>query len=315
MYIPTTRATAMNSTPEKPQGLSAAEVADRAARGLVNRVHRSALAEYLAIVRRNLFTIFNALVAPAALLLFLLGGPDNLRDAITVSGMIVANTLLGLAQEIRAKWHLDHLAILADTKVRVLRDEVETVVPTGDVVQGDCVLVAAGESIVADGPLLVAHFLEVDEALLTGESDSVHRRAGETVLSGSFCVAGEGWYRAERIGEEAFAQRTAAEARAYRRSTSPKCKRRSIESWRFALYAAPRVRGLVCALADRRGWFIPEARSWLHFPNAALLRMIAATITSLVPQGLVLMATLAFTLGRHAVGSGRGGDRATAQRR
>ena len=211
----------METPPETPRGLTNAEAAECAARGLVNRVHHSAFLEYTAIVARNLFTVFNFLVGPAVLALFLLGGAENWRDAFTISGMIIANTLLGLAQEIRAKWHLDHLAILAETKARVLREGVVCTLPAGEVVQDDCVCVAAGEPIVADGPVLTAHFLEVDEALLTGEADPVPRRSGDTVLSGSFCVAGDGCYRAEKVGAEAFAQCTSLEARAYRHTTSP----------------------------------------------------------------------------------------------
>src|SRR5438552_2405793 len=122
----------METLPETVRGLTAAEAADRAARGLVNRVRRSPLAEYLVIVSRNLFTLFNALVAPAALALFLLGGAENWRDAVTISGMILVNTLLGLGQEIRAKWHLDRLAILGETKARVVRDGKVSVLAAGD---------------------------------------------------------------------------------------------------------------------------------------------------------------------------------------
>jgi cation-transporting ATPase E len=201
-----------------PRGLSAAEVADRVARGQVNRPPRSGWAEYRAIVSRNLFTLFNALVVPAALALFLLG---DLRGAWAVSGMAVINTLIGLAQEVRAKRHLDKLAILAETRARVLRDGQALTVPAGDVVLDDHVLLAAGEPVVADGAVVEARFLEVDEALLTGESDPVPRRPGDRLLSGSFCVAGEGAYRATHVGAEAFAHQTSAEARRYRFTASP----------------------------------------------------------------------------------------------
>jgi cation-transporting ATPase E len=276
---------------QSPPGLTAAEAAARAARGLTNRVRRSPVREYADIVGRNLFTVFNALVAPAALALFLLGGSENLKDALAISGMIVVNTLLGLAQEIRAKWHLDHLAILAETTARVLRDGAAVEVHAGDVVQGDCVLVSAGESIVADGEVLEAHFLEVDEALLTGESDPVPRRPGESVLSGSFCVAGEGCYRADRVGAEAFAQRTTAEARAYRHTTSP-LQTAINRIVHVCTYTAVALVLLYVLLELVRG--TPFASL---FREEDLMRRIAATITSMVPQGLVLMATLAFTLG------------------
>ena len=180
-----------NETPLS--GLTADEVAQRVARGDINRVARSRAAN-LAIVVRNLFTLFNALVAPAAVALFLL---REFGDAIAVSGMALTNLVLGLVQEIRAKRHLDRLTLLAETRVRVRREGQVQVVPSGDVVRDDLLLLSAGDTVVADGPVLESRFLEVDEALLTGESDPVPRRSGEPLLSGSFCVAGEGSYRAE----------------------------------------------------------------------------------------------------------------------
>src|SRR5438105_109688 len=170
------------------RGLSAAEVADRVARGQVNRAPRSDLAEYRAIVARNVLTLFNVLVAPAAVALFLL---HDYKAAWAVSALAVINTLIGLAQEVRAKWHLDTLAVLAETKARVRRDGSEQTIPAGDVVRDDVLLLTAGEPVVADGVVLRDRFLEVDEALLTGESDPVPRH-GDRLLSGSFCVAGDG---------------------------------------------------------------------------------------------------------------------------
>jgi cation-transporting ATPase E len=279
------------STPPTPlQGLTAAETAERAARGQVNRVRRSDRAEYADIVRRNVLTLFNALVVPAALALFAL---REYRGAVAVSGMALTNMVLGLWQEVRAKRHLDRLALLAETKARVLRDGAAKEVPSGDVVLGDVLLLAAGDSVVADGPVLEARFLEVDEALLTGESDPVPRKAGEQLLSGSFCVAGEGAYRADRVGADAFAHRTAAEARAYAYAASP--LQAAIDRLiRVLTYTAVALCAGYVVLYFVRG-----------FGTDDLVQMVAATVTSMVPQGLVLMATLAFTLG--AVRMGRRG--------
>jgi len=263
-------------------GLTAAEVAERIARGDVNRVPRSDHAEYLAIGVRNLFTLFNALVAPAAAALFLLG---EYGDALAVSGMALTNLLLGLVQEVRAKRYLDRLTLLKETLVRVRRDGQIQEIRSGDVVREDVVLLSAGDTVVADGTVLEARFLEVDEALLTGESDPAPRRPGEQLLSGSFCVAGEGSYRAERIGAEAFAARTAAEARSYRYKASP--MQHSINRLLIVLTAA----ALVLCLSY--GVFF----GWGGVSQTDLWKMIAATITSMVPQGLVVMATFAFVLG------------------
>jgi cation-transporting ATPase E len=271
------------SPPLPLTGLSPAEVAERIARGLVNRVRRSDRAEYVDIVRRNVLTLFNALVVPAAIALFLLRDP---RAAVAVSGMALANTFLGLFQEVRAKRHLDKLTLLAETRARVKRDGQVVEVPSGDVVLGDLILLAAGDSVVADGEVLEARFLEVDEALLTGESDPVVRKPGDNLLSGSFCVAGEGVYRADKVGAAAFAQRTASEARSYRYTASPLQDSLNRLIRILTAIAITLCAGYV-ALYYLRG----------NFSADELVRMIAATITLMVPQGLVLMSTLAFILG------------------
>jgi cation-transporting ATPase E len=266
----------------RESGLTSAEVEARVARGEVNRVRRSDRADYLDIAARNLLTLFNALVLPAAVALFFL---DEYRGAAAVSGMAVTNTVLGLVQEIRAKWHLDRLALLAETRVRVLRDDAEVEIASGDVVRGDLVLLCGGDPVVADGELREARFLEVDEALLTGESDPVARHAGERVHSGSFAVAGEGRYVADGVGADSYAQRAALEARRYQRTVSP--LQQSIDR----LIRVLTVTAVVLCLVYVVLWRIRG------FPLTDLVQMIAATITSMVPQGLVLMTTLAFVLG------------------
>jgi cation-transporting ATPase E len=263
-------------------GLTAAEVAERTRRGLVNRTPSSAWRDYTRIVARNVFTLFNALVTPAAIALFAL---QKYQGALAVSGMAIVNTVIGLAQEIKAKIHLDKLAILVETRARVRRDGQDCEIPAGDVVLDDLVLLAAGDTIVADGTLIEAQYLEVDEALLTGESDPVRREPGQQVLSGSFCVAGQGSYRALRVGPQAFAQSTSTQARAYRYAPSPLT---GIINLLIQLLTYTAVGlcliYLVLFWADR-------------VLEAAMVQDMAATITSMVPQGLVLTATISFTLG------------------
>jgi cation-transporting ATPase E len=263
-------------------GLTSAQVAERVARGRVNRAPRSDLADYRAIVARNVLTLFNALVVPAAVALFFL---RDYKAAWSVSGMALVNTLIGLVQEIRAKWHLDKLAILAETKARALRDGREQLIPAGDVVADDVLLLAAGEPVVADGAVLEERFLEIDEALLTGESDPVPRRPGDRLLSGSFCVAGEGTYRADKVGGEGFAHQTSAQARRYSYTPSP--MQRTLDALIRVLTA---ITLALCALYVVL-YFVRG------FDTTDLARMVAATVTSMVPQGLVLMTTFAFTLG------------------
>jgi cation-transporting ATPase E len=263
-------------------GLTSAEVADLTRRGEVNRPPRSDLADYLQIARRNLVTLFNAMVVPAAVALFLL---HEFQGAVAVSGMMIINSAIGLAQEIRAKWHLDKLALLVEAKAKVFRDGKEQEIPAGAVVRGDTLLLSTGMAVVADGPVLESRFLEVDEALLTGESDPVRRKEGDNLLSGSFCVTGEGAYRADRVGAAAFANATTAQARRYHQASSPLTKviNTIIEVLSFTAIGLSLVYLLLYNVRD------------LHVNE--LVKMVAATITSMVPQGLVLTATISFTLG------------------
>jgi cation-transporting ATPase E len=288
-------------TDTKLHGLTSAEVAERVRRGQVNRTPRSDLREYAQIVARNLFTWFNAMVVPAAAALVAL---HEYQGGLAVSGMAVVNTVIGLVQEIRAKRHLDRLAILVESRARVVRDGQPRTVPAGEVVLDDCVLLAAGDTVVADGPVLEARFLEVDEALLTGESDPVRRQAGETLLSGSICVAGQGAYRADKVGGESFAQHTSAQARRYKLTHSPITKAidRIVQILSVVavvlclLYLTVYLLGGYDAIAAAEYPRLARTRP-LEAERRVFVRMVAATITSMVPQGLVLTATLAFTIG------------------
>jgi cation-transporting ATPase E len=199
--------------------------------------------------------------------------------------MAIVNSAIGLIQEIRAKWHLDRLALLVETRARVVRDGEVHTIPSGEVVRDDAVLLNAGEPVVADGSVLQARFLEVDEALLTGESDPVRRNEGENLLSGSFCVAGEGAYRAERVGAAAFAHATTAQARRYAYTASPLTH---VINVIIQVLSATAI--ALCLLYAVFYWL-----NELSTPE--FVKMIAATITSMVPQGLVLTATISFTLG------------------
>jgi cation-transporting P-type ATPase E len=264
------------------RGLTASEVAACVARGQVNRPPAAGWGDYRDIAVRNLATLYNLLIVPAALALFLL---DEYRSAWAVSALAAANTVIGFVQELRAKRHLDRLAILAETHVRVRRDGMDLTLPAGAVVQGDCVLLVPGEALVADGSVVAARFLEIDEALLTGESDPVPRGVGDRLLSGSYCVAGDGAYRVEQVGAASFANQTSLRARRYRFVSSPM---QQILNTLIRILTGITI--LLCLVYV--GLFFARG-----LPRTELWQMIAATVTSMIPQGLVLMTTLAFTLG------------------
>lgn len=274
-----------NSKPQNKRltqsGLTASEVAERVAAGRVNRRPAAGWTAYRALVIRNTATLFNALVAPAAAALFWL---EDYRGAFAVSAMAVCNSLIGLIQEVRAIHRLERLSVLAESNARVRREGQETAIPASDVVIDDLILLAAGDVVVADGTVVSADSLEIDEALLTGESDAVAKVAGDRLLSGSHCVAGAGVCKVDRVGRDAFVQQTSTEAQRYRFIQSP--MQRTLDSLVRALTATA---VLLCVFYLGIYWH-------RRFPPADLWQMIAATVTAMVPQGLLLMTTMAFSL-------------------
>ncbi len=272
---------AVDTTP-LPRGLTDAEVADRVERGLVNRAPGGTSRSIWAIVRANVFTRFNAILG-ALLAVILTIGP--IQDAL-FGIVLVTNTAIGIYQEWRAKRTLDQLSLLTAPAVTVARNGERREITLEDVVDGDVVELGQGTQIVADGEVLVADSLEVDESLLSGESVPEPKAPGDEVLSGSFVTAGQGWYRADRIGAESYANQLAAEAR------------------RFSLVRSELRQG-----TDR----ILKMVTWLMVPTAILLvasqlrtaensladsiRSSVAGVGSMVPEGLVLLTSVAFTAG------------------
>ncbi len=262
-------------------GLSSAEVSERVARGLVNDVPEAPTRTIGQIVRANVITRFNLLLG-SLLVVILLVGP--LQDAL-FGVVLVSNALVGIVQEIRAKRTLERLALINAPTTRVVRDGEPREVQLGEVVLDDVIQVGPGDQLVVDGEVLDSLGLEVDESLLTGESEPVAKTPGEEVLSGSFVAAGSGAYRATRVGRDAHAARLAERAR------------------RFTL-----VRSELRAGIDRIITFV----SWVLVPTAALLfatqltaghqdlrgglRGAVAGTVAMVPEGLVLLTSVTFAL-------------------
>jgi cation-transporting ATPase E len=268
-------------------GLTAPEVAERVRAGQVNRARSAAWSGYAAIASRHAFTLFNFVVIPTAVALFSYG---EWRAGVSVTITALANSLIGLFQEWRAKRQLDRLAILTARTAHVIRDGCTVEIPADDVVLDDLVLLRAGDTVVADGTVVTANYLEVDEALLTGESDPVRRRPGDRVLSGSVCLTGEGSFRAERVGAGAFAQSVTSDAQRYSYTASPMTR-----ACNRIITVLSVVALVLCGVYG--------ALRLLHVVTAEqMYLMIAATIISTVPQGLVLTATVAFTIGAVVIG-------------
>jgi cation-transporting ATPase E len=189
-------------------GLTTAQVAERVARGEVNDVPVRSSRSMAEIVRANVFTRFNAIIGGLFLVILVVG---PIQDGL-FGFVIVANTAIGVIQEWRAKKTLDSLAVIGEARPTVRRDGAAVPVSTSQIVLDDVIELGPGDKVVVDGEVVEADSLEIDESLLTGEADPVVKRPGDTVMSGSFVVAGGGAFAATKVGREAYAAQLAEEA-------------------------------------------------------------------------------------------------------
>ena len=194
-------------TQARDPGLSAAEVADRIAQGQLNHLPPRSGRTVADIVRANVFTRINAILA--VLLALVLATGSWINGAFGL--LIIANSAIGIIQELRAKHTLDSLAVVGEARPRIRRDGVARDHARDEIVLDDVIEVGPGDQIVVDGTVVEAEYLEVDESLLTGESDPEEKALGAAVMSGSFVVAGAGAYRATKVGSESYAAQLTAE--------------------------------------------------------------------------------------------------------
>ncbi|MFI5055851.1 MAG: HAD-IC family P-type ATPase [Actinomycetota bacterium] len=267
-------------TVDPTRGLSASEVAEREANGQINDVPAAPTRTVAQIVRANVLTRFNALLG-AMLVLILIVGP--IQDAL-FGVVLVTNALIGIVQELRAKRTLDRLTLLTAPKALVVRDgTVRELVPSGIVVD-DILSLRPGSQIVVDGEIVIAEGLEVDESLLTGESEAVRKQPGDRVLSGSFVAAGTGRSQATDVGGASYAARLAQEARRFTLTRSE--LRSGIDRiLRYVTWAIVPTAALLFASQLR------AHGSW----RSAMAGAVAGTV-AMVPEGLVLLTSLAFSV-------------------
>lgn len=268
-------------------GLTTAQVAERVARGETNAFSPATSRNLWTIVRTNVLTRFNAVVGGCFLALLLLG---RWQDAL-FGGIAMGNTLVGFAQELRAKRALDRLAVLTAPRARVRRDGQDIDIPRTDVVIDDLLILRRGDQAPVDGRVIWARSLQVDESMLTGEADSVTREVDDEVISGSIVVAGQAVIRVTRLGAESFANALAVGAAQYAPAVSE--LRSSIDrvlTW--AGWAIIPVGALVlnAQIDEAGGWTtVWTTGAWVP----ALVGAIAAVV-AMIPLGLVLVTSLAF---------------------
>jgi cation-transporting P-type ATPase E len=272
---------APDATAVQLTGLDDAAVAERRAAGLVNQVTDTNRRSFADIVRANIFTRFNAILGTLLAVVLVIGA---YRDAL-FGIVLLSNACIGIIQEIRAKQTLDRLSLISAPRVTVIRSAQPAELRVDEIVLDDLVELKPGDQIPVDGNVLDATGLEVDESLLTGEADPLPKAAGDGVLSGSFVVAGRGRFRATAVGDNAYAAKLAAEAK------------------KFELVHSELRSG-----TDQ----ILRVVMWLMIPTAVLLlitqlrgttsvfdglRATVAGTGAIIPEGLVLLTSLAFAVG------------------
>jgi len=263
----------------QPLGLTSAEVERRRAAGQGNPPAPPTTRSYLEIIRENVFTFVNNVLFALGIALVLVGRP---LDALVSVGVVTLNTLVSVIQEVRAKRTLDRITLLARPKATVLRDGKRVDVAPEDLVTGDVLDLGTGDQVVLDGHLLQGQ-VEVDESLLTGESETALKRKGDALYAGTFATAGQGLYEASAVGEASLANRITVGARTFRRVLTPLEKQ-----VRLVVRVLLAIMVLLQLLLALRAIL-------LDVPVGDAIGN-ATVVASLVPNGLFLSIAIAYAL-------------------
>ncbi|MGC5223953.1 HAD-IC family P-type ATPase [Micromonospora sp. DT81.3] len=281
--------TAGNTVLDAARGLSSAEVAERVAAGKTNAYASGSSRSAWNIVRANVFTLFNGIVGACFLVLLLVGRWQDALFGLAAFG----NAVIGCFQEFRAKSALDRLALLNAPLARLRRDDAEVSVASGEVVLDDILVLRAGDQVPADAVIVASRALQIDESMLTGESDAVDKGPGDEALSGSIVVAGEGEGRVVKVGADSYANKFADEAKRFSLVRSE--LRSSIDrvlKWVGWGIGPIGLLVLNAQMMVAGGWVTAvQTGTW----EQAVVNTIAA-LTAMIPLGLVLMTSIAFAV-------------------
>ncbi|MCY4147630.1 MAG: HAD-IC family P-type ATPase [Chloroflexi bacterium] len=262
--------------------LSSADIQQRIQRGESNDYESRVGRSYWEIFRDNVLNLFNLALGGMLVAVVVMG---DYATAIFAGFSVVTNTFFGMLQEFNAKRQLDQLAALAEQTVRCRRDENWRDVPMREVVKDEIIHIQPGDRLVVDGVVLQADSLELDESQLTGESDAVAKAPDDRVFSGSFCTAGTGIMRATQVGTDSQVNRLSAIAKQYKLVKTPT---------QIKIDIAVEIAVLLMMV------FVPMIFVAGRLVEGELLYIVRDAVvftTSLVPQGLVLVAILSLTIG------------------
>ena len=261
-------------------GLTSAEVRKRVSDGKVNVVESRVSRSVSSILRSNLLTRFNAIMSAMLVIVLVFG---HLPDAL-FGFVMVANAVIGIVQELRAKRTLDKLRVLVEPNVTVMRDGVDEEIPIRDIVLDDVIRLTTGDQVPADGTVLIAGSVQVDESLLTGEADPVHKEPGDSILSGSFIVSGSVTVEITAVGDDSYAQHLAAEARKFTLAKSD------------LMGGIDQILRVVTWLLIPIGGLLLWSQLQIHRSLGVAMVSTVAGVVGMVPQGLVLLVSMAMAV-------------------
>lgn len=270
-------------------GLSTEEVAETVSRGDVNITSKQTSRSLMDIVRANVFTLFNAIIFTAMVVVLATG---SWKDAV-FGVVILVNTGIGIVTELKAKRTLDRLSILIAAHAMVRRGGKNIEIPHKDIVLGDVLWLRAGEQVPADVEVLESWGLEMDESMLTGESATVRKAKGDNVYSGSTAVSGMALTRVTAVGEHSYAAKLAAQAKVYTKTISDLSRGINTILKYMTMVVVPLCVLLVWSQMHKVGGFVEawQTGAW----RGAVVSAVAGVV-GMIPEGLVLLTSLNFAV-------------------
>ena len=274
-------------------GLSKSEVNARIEKGLINKSSNQKSKTISEIFIENIFSVFNYIISFIVLAILFFywrtGDVNLILDSVGLFTIAIMNTGIAIFQEIKAKRALDKVSLLLKRKVTVIRDGSEKEIGQEEIVKNDLIKIGRGDQIVVDGKVIKSNHLEIDESLLTGESHPINKKDDDDLLSGSFCISGNGYYTAEKVGGDSYAAQITDLAKKFKFSITPLQKKINFIVKMLFTIALSLV--LLEVIFDT-----PQ-----YFDDVPFIRKMATILISLIPQGLVLMASVSYAIGIYRI--------------
>ena len=264
-------------------GLTTAQVVERINKGLDNKLGENNNRSIVSIILVNILDLPNAIIFISILLLLIY---RQYQDALLISVIITTNSLVSILQEFQARRSLEKINIVTKEPILVIRNETETEINPENIVVDEVIKLQSGHYLFVDGKLLETESLLVDESILTGESEYVNKKVGDNILSGSFVVAGKGYYIATKVGTASLVNQITKAAKKYINYLSP-LQLQISQIVKLFTYLTILLIAVILSLYI----FV------LKVPRIEVLHSVISIVTAMVPQGIVLTLTIAFTLG------------------